>query len=395
MRSAGRFSRASSRRYGRAAPARPRTAGPASPSRPRRQNLARAPPLRARPARLPPLRRLSRRDVRGALHERLLRLPDRLRPARGLRASERDRRVRRARRDRVRLALAGAAHRRRDLRPELVRACPARADGRRRDRPAAAARRAARGARGGRRPGRLPAAVARRAAVPRSARSSSRSRFRTTPPAGCSSRVSVALAVLVSFGIRFLVNLASFWLLDYRGPVLLAVAVNLVLSGMVIPLAFFPGRSTRSPALRRSRRCCRRRSTSTSAPRSAAARRRCSRCRRRGRSRSTPPVGSCSLRARGSWWCRVAELRALAGIYRRLVGARIRAQLEYRLSAVLQLLGTGRSPRSTSSRSRSSSPTSRARGAGRWPRSRSSTRSRRSRSRSRTSRSATSTSSRR
>lgn len=52
--------------------------------------------------------------------------------------------------------------------------------------------------------------------------------------------VSVGLAVAVSFGIRFLVNLCSFWLLDYRGPVLLAIAVNLVLSGAIIPLAFFP-----------------------------------------------------------------------------------------------------------------------------------------------------------
>jgi ABC-2 type transport system permease protein len=52
--------------------------------------------------------------------------------------------------------------------------------------------------------------------------------------------LSVALAVLVGFGIRFLVNLTSFWLLDYRGPVLLMIAVNLVLSGMVIPLSFFP-----------------------------------------------------------------------------------------------------------------------------------------------------------
>jgi ABC-2 type transport system permease protein len=52
--------------------------------------------------------------------------------------------------------------------------------------------------------------------------------------------VSVALAVAVSFCVRFLVNLCSFWLLDYRGPVLLAIAVNLVLSGAVIPLAFFP-----------------------------------------------------------------------------------------------------------------------------------------------------------
>ena len=52
--------------------------------------------------------------------------------------------------------------------------------------------------------------------------------------------LSLALAVAVSFGIRFLVNLCSFWLLDYRGPVLIAIAVNLVLSGAVIPLTFFP-----------------------------------------------------------------------------------------------------------------------------------------------------------
>lgn len=53
--------------------------------------------------------------------------------------------------------------------------------------------------------------------------------------------VSVALAVLVAFGVRFLVNLCSFWLLDYRGPVILAIALNLVLSGAVMPLVFFPG----------------------------------------------------------------------------------------------------------------------------------------------------------
>jgi len=37
----------------------------------------------------------------------------------------------------------------------------------------------------------------------------------------------------------------------------------------------------------------------------------------------------------------VGEVRALARIYARLVGARIRAQLEYRVSALLQLLGAG------------------------------------------------------
>ena len=52
--------------------------------------------------------------------------------------------------------------------------------------------------------------------------------------------ISVALAVFVSFGVRFLVNLCAFWLLDYRGPVLLMIAVNLVLSGAIMPLSFFP-----------------------------------------------------------------------------------------------------------------------------------------------------------
>jgi ABC-2 type transport system permease protein len=52
--------------------------------------------------------------------------------------------------------------------------------------------------------------------------------------------VSVCLAVVVSFAIRFLVNLMSFWLLDYRGPTMLAMVVSHLLSGLIIPLAFFP-----------------------------------------------------------------------------------------------------------------------------------------------------------
>jgi ABC-2 type transport system permease protein len=53
--------------------------------------------------------------------------------------------------------------------------------------------------------------------------------------------LSVGLAVVVSFAIRFIVNLTSFWLLDYRGTYLLALVLSLVLSGMIIPLSFFPG----------------------------------------------------------------------------------------------------------------------------------------------------------
>ena len=52
--------------------------------------------------------------------------------------------------------------------------------------------------------------------------------------------LSVFLAVVVSFAIRFLVNVTSFWLLDYRGTTMLALVVNHLLSGLIVPLAFFP-----------------------------------------------------------------------------------------------------------------------------------------------------------
>jgi viologen exporter family transport system permease protein len=52
--------------------------------------------------------------------------------------------------------------------------------------------------------------------------------------------VSVALAVTTSFAFRFLFNLAAFWLLDYRGVGVLAMVAATFLSGMTIPIAFFP-----------------------------------------------------------------------------------------------------------------------------------------------------------
>lgn len=53
--------------------------------------------------------------------------------------------------------------------------------------------------------------------------------------------VSVFLAVCVSFALRFLANLASFWLLDGRGVgAAYGLTVNL-LSGFLIPVSFFPG----------------------------------------------------------------------------------------------------------------------------------------------------------
>ena len=53
--------------------------------------------------------------------------------------------------------------------------------------------------------------------------------------------VSIALAVVVSFGFRFLYNSAAFWLIDIRGVVTMSLTVSLFLSGMILPLALFPG----------------------------------------------------------------------------------------------------------------------------------------------------------
>ncbi|GAA1903818.1 ABC transporter permease [Streptantibioticus ferralitis] len=53
--------------------------------------------------------------------------------------------------------------------------------------------------------------------------------------------VSVGLGVLVSFAIRYLVALTSFWLLDGAGALLLATLLATFFSGMVLPLTVFPG----------------------------------------------------------------------------------------------------------------------------------------------------------
>jgi ABC-2 type transport system permease protein len=53
--------------------------------------------------------------------------------------------------------------------------------------------------------------------------------------------VSVALAVVVSFAARLLVNLTAFWLYDVRGLLTLFMVGASVLSGLVVPVAFFPG----------------------------------------------------------------------------------------------------------------------------------------------------------
>jgi ABC-2 type transport system permease protein len=63
----------------------------------------------------------------------------------------------------------------------------------------------------------------------------------TSPLAYLLGAVSVALGVGVSFAGRFLMNLAAFWLLDVRGVVTLYMLLSLVLSGLVVPVHWFPG----------------------------------------------------------------------------------------------------------------------------------------------------------
>ena len=53
--------------------------------------------------------------------------------------------------------------------------------------------------------------------------------------------VSVALAVTVSFALRYLVNLSSFWLTDIRGFTMAFATGSFVFSGLGVPVTFFPG----------------------------------------------------------------------------------------------------------------------------------------------------------
>ncbi|WP_330458074.1 ABC-2 family transporter protein [Streptomyces sp. NBC_00820] len=53
--------------------------------------------------------------------------------------------------------------------------------------------------------------------------------------------VSVMLAMLVGFGIRFLVALSAFWLLDGAGVSQIAWLAGYFCSGMLLPLNVFPG----------------------------------------------------------------------------------------------------------------------------------------------------------
>ncbi|GAA2618390.1 ABC-2 family transporter protein [Dactylosporangium fulvum] len=52
--------------------------------------------------------------------------------------------------------------------------------------------------------------------------------------------LSVVLAIGVSFACRWLVNLTAFWLLDLRGPMTLYLLLTGVMSGLAVPVHWFP-----------------------------------------------------------------------------------------------------------------------------------------------------------
>lgn len=51
---------------------------------------------------------------------------------------------------------------------------------------------------------------------------------------------SLALAVWISFGLRYVTNLLAFWMLDYRGPAILLMFATSFFSGLLVPLTFWP-----------------------------------------------------------------------------------------------------------------------------------------------------------
>ncbi len=53
--------------------------------------------------------------------------------------------------------------------------------------------------------------------------------------------VALVPAMLVSFGIRYLVGLSAFWLLDGTGVARMSTVVSSFFSGMLLPLTVFPG----------------------------------------------------------------------------------------------------------------------------------------------------------
>jgi ABC-2 type transport system permease protein len=66
-------------------------------------------------------------------------------------------------------------------------------------------------------------------------------RLPDSPAAALGFALSLPLAVVVSFAIRFLVASSAFWLLDQSGVKVMSGAFAIFFSGMMLPLVLFPG----------------------------------------------------------------------------------------------------------------------------------------------------------
>nr|WP_246315457.1 ABC-2 family transporter protein [Kineococcus aurantiacus] len=62
-----------------------------------------------------------------------------------------------------------------------------------------------------------------------------------TPAPYALGAVGTALGVSVSFAARWLVNLTAFWLTEVRGVLLLYTVLATLLTGLTLPVAWFPG----------------------------------------------------------------------------------------------------------------------------------------------------------
>ena len=61
-----------------------------------------------------------------------------------------------------------------------------------------------------------------------------------TPAAAVGFALSLTLAVVTSFGIRFMVACSAFWLLDQSGVLMASALLSMFFSGLTVPLVLFP-----------------------------------------------------------------------------------------------------------------------------------------------------------
>ena len=52
--------------------------------------------------------------------------------------------------------------------------------------------------------------------------------------------VSIVMAIVVSFGLRYLLGLLAYWIIDIQGPQWIVVLSQIFFSGMMLPLVVFP-----------------------------------------------------------------------------------------------------------------------------------------------------------